>query len=146
MTEEKLTLLLKQSRQKNSKQAITGLLLYMEGRFLDRMEGRFIQLLEGQETAVRDMYAQISTDDRHRNILLLNTGNCTERNFPDWTMGFRSPDLHLNETLAGFLQLDDIFGVERVHPRPAGLLNYFRSFYEINQVDGLTRRHLSTRP
>jgi hypothetical protein len=138
MSQPALARILEQSRRNNMPSQITGLLLYMEGRFLDRLEGRFIQLLEGPEIAVLEMYGRIVADSRHSSILLLESGSLTSRSFAEWSMGFRSTNEH-NTSLLGFLQLDDTFAANSSLPRPAGLLDYFRSFYEINKIDGLAR-------
>ena len=78
-----LLALLEQSRAKNVRAGITGLLLYKDGNFM--------QLLEGPEAAVRELYAAIRRDARHHGIILLLEGTVEEREFPDWAMAF--PDL-----------------------------------------------------
>ncbi|HTK17967.1 MAG TPA: BLUF domain-containing protein, partial [Mucilaginibacter sp.] len=46
MPDEELYFLLEQSRRDNEQYDITGMLLYMQSRFLNKLEGRFMQLLE----------------------------------------------------------------------------------------------------
>jgi len=76
-----LLALLTKARATNTKLGITGILLYKDGNF--------IQVLEGEETAVRALYAKIEKDVRHAGIIVLLQGNEPERQFPDWSMGFR---------------------------------------------------------
>lgn len=76
-----LLALLTKARATNTKLGITGILLYKDGNF--------IQVLEGEETAVRALYAKIEKDVRHAGIIVLLQGNELERQFPDWSMGFR---------------------------------------------------------
>ena len=82
LTEGELLALLEQSRANNARLQISGMLLYHGGHFL--------QLLEGSETEVRDRYAIIAQDDRHKRVSLVMTGPNAGRDFPDWTMGFRN--------------------------------------------------------
>ena len=80
--------MLTRSRANNKRFAITGMLLYYAGQFL--------QLLEGDETAVRERYGIIARDERHTRVSLVLTGPSSTRDFPDWRMGFR--DLDQSET------------------------------------------------
>jgi hypothetical protein len=73
--------LLAKSHKNNSALGITGMLLYKDGNFM--------QVLEGEEKAVRTLYAKIGDDSRHRGVLTLLQGQVGEREFPDWSMGFR---------------------------------------------------------
>jgi hypothetical protein len=72
--------LLTLSRANNSKLGITGMLLFKDGNFL--------QTLEGEQKKVLDLYEKIALDRRHQNLVALWQGPCTERAFPDWSMGF----------------------------------------------------------
>lgn len=80
--------LLATSRENNARAGITGMLLYKDGNFM--------QVLEGDEEAVRTLYDRIALDPRHRGEITLQQGFTEERQFPDWSMGFR--DLHSPET------------------------------------------------
>ena len=75
--------LVEKSRRKNAEHALTGMLLFHEGQFL--------QLLEGPEPAVRDCFAVVERDPRHHLVKVLLTGECQQRDFPEWTMGFERP-------------------------------------------------------
>lgn len=96
MTEPELDALLVQSREKNARLGITGLLLYKSGLF--------IQVLEGSEREVRSLYATIESDVRHRGVTLIFCRPAAKREFPQWRMGFRR--LEMNEPLpTGFTNL-----------------------------------------
>lgn len=129
MSAEELLSLLKQSRSNNIEAGITGLLLYMEPLF----EGRFIQMLEGPETEVRKMFDTITTDHRHRGILLLSSGIAERRQFNDWSMGFRSFDAKEIENNPGFTELSEqLFkGPPFLHAEEP--VNYLKAFYNINK-------------
>ena len=79
--QSELTDLLEKSRLNNAALDISGMLLYKDGNFM--------QVLEGDEGAVRTLYRKIARDPRHRGLLALLQGTLAERQFPDWSMGFR---------------------------------------------------------
>jgi len=81
-SEKELTDILSISDINNSRNNITGLLLYSEGNF--------IQLLEGNEQDVKDTFERISKDQRHKGITPIASGAIDKRNFPEWAMGFKS--------------------------------------------------------
>ena len=76
--------LLVSSRQNNGNAGITGMLLYKDGNVM--------QVLEGDEGAVQKLYERIGRDLRHRGVQTLLQGPREQRQFPDWSMGFRDLD------------------------------------------------------
>ncbi len=94
-----LTALLSKARQKNERLKITGMLVYHGNSFL--------QVLEGPETAVDELYRQITQDSRHTNCTVLLRSYIDRRNFGDWTMGFVNTKLFGPKSLAGY---NDFFG------------------------------------
>ena len=86
-----LTSLLKQSRENNTRLAITGLLLYKAGAFM--------QDLEGEERTVETMYPKVEKDPRHFGMTQVRWERLRERRFPDWSMGFKNlRDVDLRQT------------------------------------------------
>lgn len=81
-TPDQLVALLAEARANNERLGVTGMLLYKDGNFL--------QVLEGPEETVRPLYAQIAADPRHRGIIVLLEGEIPERQFGNWSMGFRN--------------------------------------------------------
>lgn len=71
--------ILAHSRQYNPALGITGILCYGGGVFL--------QAIEGGRMAVSDLYGHILKDTRHKDVVLLNFEEITERRFGGWTMG-----------------------------------------------------------
>ncbi len=71
--------ILEVSRRNNRLLYLTGILLYIDGGFL--------QVLEGEESAVRDTYLRISNDKRHWGAKLL-LDRQSPRAFVGWNMGF----------------------------------------------------------
>lgn len=71
--------ILAQSRQYNPTSGITGILCYGGGIFL--------QAIEGGRTAISDLYGHIQRDARHKDVVLLQYEEISERRFSGWTMG-----------------------------------------------------------
>ncbi|HWD27166.1 MAG TPA: BLUF domain-containing protein [Rhizomicrobium sp.] len=69
------------SRRRNAACGITGLLLYMDGAFL--------QVLEGDAEAVEETYARICADRRHWETRVLLEQQTAARAFGQWSMGFQ---------------------------------------------------------
>jgi Sensors of blue-light using FAD len=71
--------ILVQSRQFNPASGITGILCYGGGIFL--------QAIEGGRNAISELYGHIQRDARHKDVVLLQYEEITERRFGGWTMG-----------------------------------------------------------
>ncbi len=84
MDDDELIELLRQSRAKNQRLEITGMLLYKGGNFM--------QMLEGRQQTVLELYATICADVRHKGVITVQQARIAQRNFPDWTMGFQNMD------------------------------------------------------
>ncbi|MGO2295170.1 MAG: BLUF domain-containing protein [Psychroflexus halocasei] len=67
-------------REKNSRMGITGILLLIQGKF--------IQYIEGPSTKIDKLYKTIEKDKRHKDMLLLDTGHIEEQQFKDWSMAY----------------------------------------------------------
>uniref|UniRef100_UPI0040499369 BLUF domain-containing protein n=1 Tax=Fulvivirga sp. TaxID=1931237 RepID=UPI0040499369 len=81
LTAEDKTNILNTSRDFNSKNNITGCLLYHNNQFL--------QILEGDKKVVQDLYLSIKRDKRHSNVNLLVEGSKKERMFSGWSVAFQ---------------------------------------------------------
>ena len=99
MSDEDLLFLLEQSRMRNQKQHITGMLLYLHGTF--------IQVLEGAEKDVNEIYAAIVKDDRNTGNIVIKNAEINERAFPDWTMGFKHLSKNSIVNVAGYTEFLD---------------------------------------
>jgi hypothetical protein len=94
LSRQELLELLETSRRRNHDLAVTGLLLYQEGHFL--------QVLEGQEPVVRGLYHRIGKDGRHHGVVTVFEEPLSGREFPNWSMGFRDLDLEGDPEIRGF--------------------------------------------
>lgn len=104
--------LLIESRGHNATHAITGVLLYVDGGYL--------QLLQGEPARVDALMERIARDPRHRDIeVLLDEEHARPPLFPAWSMGF----LHfsaLEAEVGEGLMRNDEDALERVLRARAG--------------------------
>ncbi|WP_236613013.1 BLUF domain-containing protein [Sphingobium quisquiliarum] len=75
---------------RNSRDDVTGLLLF-NGR-------RFLQVLEGPRQNVERIYERIGRDGRHRALVMLRRQDIAAREFGDWGMAYDDP-AHPSESL-----------------------------------------------
>lgn len=97
-SENDLKELLEQSRVRNLRQNITGMLVYDNATYM--------QVLEGSEKDVHDIYNSILKDPRNNGQFKLVEEEISQRDFPNWCMGFKGLESCLPEELPGF---QDIF-------------------------------------
>jgi hypothetical protein len=89
------------SRRNNSRDEITGILMYEDRTFF--------QVLEGEQSAVEDCYyKRILNDPRHCRLSLYWYGLSERRVFSDWAMGYVGPHEIGLYTKGTFTSLDDI--------------------------------------
>lgn len=90
--------LLSQARRNNGRDAVTGMLLYHGGSFL--------QVLEGEKDRVHDIFQRVEKDPRHRGVTVLHEEEeAGERDFPEWSMAWCAPDERVLGKLPGFSDL-----------------------------------------
>jgi hypothetical protein len=122
--EPELAYLLQRSREWNQGHGLSGLLLYKAGSFMQAIEG-------DEKTVLKTFRRRIKRDSRHANIRVLNAGEISARQFPDWTMGYRRVATESEPDVAGyddFLTRGD-FGPSWSSPTPARvLLDWFRLY------------------
>lgn len=125
--EQDLIDLLKQSRHLNQQNGITGMLLYLQGKF--------IQVLEGDKAKVDSVYEKIKRDSRHTKVMTVVQGNSPDRIFKGWTMGFKQIAFAEAETLTGFRDIDLFFEKQETKKDKNILLLFLEMFYKKNAVD-----------
>lgn len=124
MTGDVLTAILETSRRNNRASGITGMLLHVDGGFL--------QVLEGPDNAIQETFTRIRRDPRHTATNVLVDRQADERLFPDWTMGFDEP-------LSGHPDTAGIFEATRTaiegavsEETAAEIAILLRTFYRVN--------------
>lgn len=70
--------IMEKAAETNAARAISGMLCYGGGKFL--------QALEGERAVVNALYHHIATDSRHSCCQLLNVEEITSRDFAEWSM------------------------------------------------------------
>jgi hypothetical protein len=74
--------MLVESRFRNRTRGITGVLVFVEGAFL--------QILEGEKDDVLDLMEKIARDPRHQGVKVFYEQEVDERAFPSWSMAYLS--------------------------------------------------------
>lgn len=123
-TEQQLSDILTKSQTNNHKLGITGLLLYNDGNI--------IQVLEGEKETVRKLYTSICADERHSGTFLMVEGNSATRNFPDWSMGFKTVSDQDWDLFAGYFNLDRQDLRARLNTEDVSILTVINSFMHVN--------------
>lgn len=121
MSDTELTDLLQKCRENNLKKNITGMLLYIDGKF--------IQVLEGKKNDISELFNTILSDKRHRKVSKIIEGRCVKRNFKDWTMGFRRISSRDTSEASGFNQIEDYFRNLEITESSHVTLVFLRLFY-----------------
>lgn len=114
------------ARRKNALRAVTGMLLYHDGQFL--------QLLEGNEAEVKAVYQLVQRDQRHENLQILLQGSIATRDFPNWTMGFQSIDDAWNMPPAWSTVLEEGFNSSATSAQPSAAVQLLLSFQNAVQA------------
>lgn len=73
---------LEAARANNARMAVTGLLGFRPGLF--------VQVLEGERETVAELFAKIATDPRHHEVRLVGMAPIESRQFSSWSMGYIS--------------------------------------------------------
>jgi hypothetical protein len=123
-SQDDLESLLEKSRRNNQAVGISGLLLYKDGNFM--------QLLEGPQEAVATTLQRIELDHRHRGIIRLYQREQTEREFGDWSMGFKRLDTGAVPAVEGYSDfLKRPLNDEAFQKNPSKALQLLLSFKKI---------------
>ncbi len=100
ITPEVVKNLLVESRMRNEKYRISGLLIYMNHNFL--------QVLEGPKNDVEQLYNNIVIDPRHTGTEVLEAKTINDRIFSEWKMVFSEVSTREFKNLSGFTELYDL--------------------------------------
>lgn len=124
LTNQDIENLLFQIREKNKRLAITGILLLIQGKF--------VQYIEGKSAEIDNVYNSIKRDSRHNDLLLLDSGEIESRQFKNWSMAYKKVgDEEIKEIIGHTsLNLDDLFLFptnEKTHPVLKVLYNFTHS-------------------
>lgn len=121
-TERGLEKLLIHCRDNNKINAITGILLYIDGKF--------VQILEGSKVKVKALFEKILKDRRHRHISRILEGPMAKRNFPGFSMGFQTMDDATFTRLSGYKNIEEFFKYPEVKQEDHPAMNFLKIFKE----------------
>ena len=116
--------LLQNCIKNNAKQQITGMLLYVNGKF--------IQVLEGEQEVVESVYKKIQQDKRHHKVRVIVEGKIARRNFPNWSMSFKLLGTNDLKHLTGYQDIEDYFESGEVSNSSHVALVFLKLFYQKN--------------
>lgn len=123
-TQDQLKTLLRNCVQKNTVKDVTGMLLYIDGKF--------IQVLEGDKDTIQSIFLKIQKDTRHRKVKIIIEGEISNRNFPGWSMGFKSMDDTELEKMTGYKDVESYFRNETFNEHSHIALVFLKLFYQKN--------------
>ncbi len=109
--------ILSESRAFNSKNNITGCLLYHNNQFL--------QVLEGEEHVIKVLYKKIEKDKRHTDVTLMEEGEKKERHFNAWNMAYHHLTANDFNTLDRKLFIDNFSQLSDLVQKPSDAVRLF---------------------
>jgi acylphosphatase len=127
MDEAELVELLNRSRKNNFKRGVTGMLLYLQDKF--------IQVLEGNEQAVKSLLTIIESDPRHKKVAVLLEGKTKERLFQSWSMGFKNLTDQEFIQSSGYQSPEVFFRQKAITNDSHPVLIFLQLFFKKNWVD-----------
>jgi hypothetical protein len=116
-TETTIENILKEARELNAKNNITGCLLYHNSQFL--------QILEGEKEAVKDLFLKIASDNRHEDIMLMEEGEKEERHFTGWHMAYHQLTANDFNTLDRQLFINNFSKLSDLVQKPSEVVRLF---------------------
>lgn len=120
-TKEELVALLNHSRANNQRNGLTGMLLYKDGNIM--------QVLEGERATVEKRFDLIRHDPRHKDIIVLESGEVPGREFGEWSMGFRDLQDPALRSLPGYNEfLNKSLVIEEFADNPSAAGTLLRLF------------------
>ena len=126
---EDLEDLLDVSRRNNQRDSITGMLLHVEGNFM--------QAIEGPPDRMRDLYRRLERDQRQRGLIKLIDEPIAHRQFAGWSMAFRQETFNSLKKLEGFSDfLQHGFDVKMLRAQPGKALKLLLTFREVTLACG----------
>jgi hypothetical protein len=101
----------------NSKNGITGCLLYYKNEF--------IQILEGEKNVVRELYKNIQHDNRQSAVTLMIDDELEERKFKDWSMAYFELNNHNMDELGNSVFVENFMALSNLAQQPTLTVKLF---------------------
>jgi hypothetical protein len=128
VNEGELYTLAVEAQLSNEKNAVTGLLAYIEGVYKNCVTSRFMQVLEGSKEQVVATYQKIKTDQRHCNVRHLMERAIFNRSFGEWSMKLEKIDLNAHPSLIEFFNLEQHLSQHTVLNDCTAALDFLKKF------------------
>lgn len=127
MKDEEIFSIFKKSKANNTHKKITGLLLYVEGAFME--------VLEGEEQEIKNLYRFIASDKRHTLPKIILQGPIDERYFKGWSLGYPINTINDHEELK-MINEDDKFDLfAEIQKKPDLVCEFLKYFYNTGDLD-----------
>lgn len=104
ITQATLDDILTASRSFNPTKEITGMLLYIDGKFF--------QVLEGYKQDIDNLYAKIRLDTRHEQVTTVSAHAIDYRTFKDWSMRYNALSEKEFHDLSGISSWQTLFAMK----------------------------------
>ena len=125
LSEQDLSELLEDSRERNIVHDVTGLLIYV-GNY-------FIQHIEGPPSIIDRLTKNIRADNRISDFTVLIDETRTERMFPNWRMGFRTQSTSGVKGQSGFVNVIHPDDFDHLVPGGDKTRQIMKKFYDVNK-------------
>ncbi len=109
--------ILKTARNFNSKNEITGCLLFHNNEF--------IQILEGDKSILHALYNSIKKDNRHNKVMLLAESETKDRVFPSWSMAYHELNENDNINIDKLLFVNNLITLSELIAKPTHATRLF---------------------
>ena len=121
LDEAELARILESAVRHNTPDGVTGMLLYSGGSFM--------QVLEGEQAKVRETYARVALDRRHRDVITIDERPVPARDFSQWRMGFRALSSSDAATQPGYAPFfAHGFDAAQIGAKPGAALEILKAF------------------
>lgn len=117
LTANDISDILEKARKFNSKNKITGCLLYHNNEF--------IQILEGEKETLHNLYKNIEKDPRHINVILLAEAEKQDRIFPNWSMAYHEIKTEDNININKLLFVNNFITLSELIAKPTRATKLF---------------------
>lgn len=127
MKEEEVFKILSKSKVNNKKAGLTGILLYVNGHFME--------FLEGEERVVKAMFKKINQDPRHDDSKIVLQGVSPNRLFDGWNLAYKA---HTVQDLKDIQEANqpDYFDLTQELVKDSDIaFSFLRQFYNKGALD-----------
>ncbi|WP_179345822.1 BLUF domain-containing protein [Winogradskyella ursingii] len=123
---KKIELMLLKAKRKNKRLKISGCIVYCNNRF--------IQLIQGSKADIQQLYSEIRSDNRHRQVTTLLEQSSEHKIWSDWSMALLDFSGDSKQIMYSRILLESYLGNVNQNEKNSEAFKVFRS-----SVDSLLR-------